>query len=137
MPYTYDWKVRFGDADPFRIAHYPRIIDAIHEVSDRFMDDIGYPYWRYDDEHGFGLPIIEVNAEFSTPLHAGDVVTIALTPSLGTRSVRFDYEGTLEDGTTAFTAFEQRACVPIDGENAMELPEGVRTAMEPFTDEDA
>jgi len=46
------WTVRFSDADMFGIAFYPQIVDAIHETSDMFMEEIGYPYWEIaeDDE---------------------------------------------------------------------------------------
>ena len=136
--YEYDWTVRFADTDPHRIAHYPNIVVAIHDVSDRFMEAIDFPFWELTGEHGYGLPIIEFHAEFSRPCHAGDVVTIQLTPDLGSRSVRFSYEAFHEDGSLAFSAYEQRACVPVDGESAMEIPDDLRAAMEAYTvDEDA
>ena len=131
MTYEYDWTVRFADTDPHRIAHYPNIVVAVHDVSERFMEAIGFPFWELTGEQGYGLPIIEFHAEFDRPLRAGDVVTIALTPGLGDRSVRFEYVATL-DGETAFTAYEQRACVPVEGDRAMELPGELRAAMEPY-----
>jgi 4-hydroxybenzoyl-CoA thioesterase len=131
--FEHDWTVRFADTDPARIAHYPDIVVAIHDVSDRFMESIGYPFWELTAEHGYGLPIVEVHAEFERALRAGDVVTIGLTPVLGNRSVRFEYEGHLPDGTLAFTAYEQRVCLPVDGDQAVELPDDLREAMGPYT----
>ena len=133
--YEHDWTVRFAHTDPQRIAHYPDIIVAIHDVSDRFMEAIGYPFWELTGDAGYGLPIVEVHAEFEHPLRAGDVVTIGLEPVFGNRSVRFEYEGHLQDGTTAFTAYEQRVCLPVDGDRAVELPDELREAMAPYVDE--
>lgn len=123
------WTVRFSDTDPFGIAHYPRIVDAVHETSDMFMEVIGWPFWELSLEHGFGLPIVEVDIEFENPVRAGDEVEILLVPDLGERSVRFEYEALRPDGSVAFTGFEQRVCVPKDGESAMALPDELRDAM--------
>jgi len=125
------WHVRFSDTDPFGIAHYPRIVEAIHETSDMFMEDIGFPFWEQAEE-GYGLPLVEMNFEFESPAEAGDDVTIELTPELGTSSVRFDYVARV-DGELAFSGYEQRVCTQTSGKGAMELPDDFRTAMEPYT----
>lgn len=121
------WTVRFSDTDPFGIAHYPRIVDAVHDTSEMFMQEIGYPFWELAD-HGAGLPIVEVDLSFTTPLRAGDDVRIALTTDLGRRSVRFDYTAEC-NGEKAFTGFEQRAYVPKGGDSAAEIPDDLRVAM--------
>lgn len=134
--YEYDWTVRFADTDPARIAHYPDIVVAIHDVSDRFMEAIGFPFWELTGEHGYGLPIVEFHAEFERPLRAGDVVTIGLVPVLGNRSVRFEYEAHKADGSLAFTAYEHRACVPVEGDRAIAVPDDLREAIEPYAGAD-
>ncbi|WP_232701644.1 acyl-CoA thioesterase [Halobacterium wangiae] len=126
------WTVRFSDTDPFGIAHYPRIVDALHETSDMFMQEIGFPFWELSQEHGFGLPLVEMNFEFENPVEAGDDVTIQLTPDLGTRSVRFEYEAH-SDGEVAFSGYEQRVCATIGGGGSMELPDDLRDAMRAYT----
>lgn len=132
--YEREWTVRFSDTDPFGIAHYPRMVDAIHETSDMFMEEIGYPFWELSMEHGFGLPLVKMDFEFERPVEGGDAVTIELTPDLGDRSVRFEYVGR-RDGIEAFSGYEQRACVPKDGDSAMALPEELRRAMEAYADD--
>jgi 4-hydroxybenzoyl-CoA thioesterase len=134
MSYERTWTVRFSDSDPFGIAHYPRIVDALHETSDMFMEEIGYPFWEISQDHGFGLPLVEIDFEFESPVEAGDEVTIALTPDLGTRSVRFDYTATC-DGTVAFEGFEQRVCAEHGGGGAIEVPDDLRAAMAPYAEE--
>lgn len=132
------WTVRFGDADMFGIAFYPQIVDAIHETSDMFMEEIGYPYWEIAGDAGdgpaFGFPLVEFDIEFDSPVEAGDEVTIELTPDLGTSSLRFDFVGR-RDGGVAFTAFEQRACVAKGADSAMGIPDDVRAALEEHADE--
>ena len=132
MPYEHVWTVRFADTDPFRIAHYPDIVVKVHDVADRFMESIGHPFWELTGERDYGLPIVEFHVEFERPVRAGDAVRIELTPSLGDRSVRFDYAAYTPEGELAFTAYEQRACVPVDGDRAMALPDDLREAMAPY-----
>ena len=135
MAYERVWTVRFSDTDMHGIAHYPRIVDAVHETSDMFMEDIGWPYWRTHGEENFGLPIVEANFDFQQKLDAGDKVTVALTPSLGDRSVRFEYEAH-RDGETVFEAYEQRVCLAMDEDSAMPVPDYLREAMAPYADDE-
>ena len=127
--YEHDWTCRFADADPFGIAHYPDIVAAITDVSDRFMAEVGYSWAALAMEHDAGMPIVEVHVEFEAPIRADDVVTIELRPSLGERSARFEYEGWHQDGTLAFTAYEQRAYVEKGAESASPIPDWLRTAI--------
>ncbi|MFC6725037.1 acyl-CoA thioesterase [Halobium palmae] len=130
---TFDrvWTVRFSDTDPFGIAHYPRIVDAVHETSDMFMQEIGFPFWETSHDHGFGLPLVQMDFEFERPMRAGDEVTIELTPSLGTSGVRFEYTARC-DGDVTFTGYEQRVCAEQGGGSAVEIPDDLRAAMEPY-----
>ncbi|CQH56807.1 thioesterase domain protein [Halobacterium hubeiense] len=132
--YEREWTVRFSDTDPFGIAHYPRIVDALHETSDMFMEELGFPFWEISQEHGFGLPLVEMNFEFENPVEAGDEVTIELTPDPGTRSVRFEYEARC-DGDVAFSGHEQRVCAHHGGGGSMELPEELRAAFEQYAED--
>jgi 4-hydroxybenzoyl-CoA thioesterase len=133
MSYERVWTVRFSDTDPFGIAHYPRIVDALHETSDMFMQEIGHPFWEISQEYDFGLPLVEIDFEFERPVAAGDEVTIALTPDIGTRSVRFDYVAVQND-SVAFEGYEQRVCAEREG-GVIEIPNDLRAAMDPYTAE--
>lgn len=126
------WTVRFSDTDPFGIAHYPRIVDALHETSDIFMQSIGFPFWEITERFGYGLPLVEMNFAFEHPVEAGDDVHISLVPELGTSSVRFEYEGQL-DGTTAFSGYEQRVCAEQGG-GSRAIPDDLRAALSPYAD---
>ncbi|MGB9965582.1 acyl-CoA thioesterase [Halobacterium hubeiense] len=128
------WTVRFSDTDPFGIAHYPRIVDALHETSDMFMQELGFPFWEISQDHGFGLPLVEMNFEFQNPVEAGDEVTVELTPDPGERSVRFEYEARC-DGEVAFSGYEQRVCAHHGGGGSMELPDDLREAFEEYAED--
>jgi 4-hydroxybenzoyl-CoA thioesterase len=127
--YEREWTARFSDTDMFKIVYYPELFNVIHDTADAFLDDLNYPFWRIIEKFEVGLPIVEANAEFSRPIRAGDTVTIALTHELSRASLRFDFEATHKDGEEAFTAYEQRVCVPIDGEGSTAIPEALRSAL--------
>ncbi|MGM0605279.1 MAG: acyl-CoA thioesterase [Halobacteriota archaeon] len=129
MTYTRTWTVRFADCDPFGIAHYPRIVDAVHDTSARFMESVGWPYYEMTAEHGIGLPIVEVSLAFDTAIRAGDQIQIDLEYRMGTSSLRFEYAGRRES-TTVFEGFEQRVCVGVGEESGQPIPEGLRQALD-------
>lgn len=127
--FEYEWTARFGDTDMFKIVFYPKLFEVMHETTDVYLEELGYPYWRLTDEFGIGFPIVEANAAFSAPVRAGDTVTVELTHELGESSLRFEFRATHEDGTEAFTGFEQRVCVPVDGDGATPIPPALREAL--------
>lgn len=130
--FEYEWTARFGDTDMFKIAFYPKLFEVMHETTDVFLDEVGYPYWRLTEELGIGFPIVEANAEFNKPVHAGDTVTVQMAHELGEASLRFEFTAVHEDGTEAFTGFEQRVCVPVDGESSTPVPDEFREALAEF-----
>lgn len=129
------WTVRFSDTDPFGIAHYPRIVDAIHETSDMFMQELGYAFWELAADHDSGFPLVEMNFEFENPVEAGDEVRIVLTPDPSTRSVRFDYEAFVDD-TPVFAGYEQRVYATMDG-GAIEIPPELEARFREYADDGA
>jgi 4-hydroxybenzoyl-CoA thioesterase len=130
------WTVRFSDTDPHGIAHYPRIVDALHETSDMFMEEIGFPFWELAEDYGFGFPLVDTRFEFEAPLYGGDDVRITLTPDPSTRAVRLEYEAYADD-TLAFSGYEQRVCAETGGGGAREIPDEIREQFVNYADSDA
>lgn len=127
--FTREWTVRWGDSDMFGIAYYPRIVEALHDTADMFMEERGSPFWKLEEQHGVGLPIVEVDVQFHSPVAAGDKVDIKLDTDVGETSVRFTYSATKEDGTETFTGYEQRVCVPFEGDEAVPVPDSLREVL--------
>ena len=132
--YERTWTVRFSDTDPHGIAHYPRIVDALHETSDMFMQEIGFPFWELTGDYDFGFPLVDMGFEFEAPLNAGDEVRITLTPDPSTRAVRFEYEAYVGD-TLAFSGYEQRVCAETGGGGAVEIPDEIREKFVEYAEE--
>lgn len=124
-----EWTIRWGDGDLYGIAYYPRIVEALHDTADMYMEQLGHPFWELSEQYDIGLPIVEVNVEFHEPLSCGDTVDIKVESERGKTSLRFDYTGILSDGTISFTGYEQRVCVPVDGDKGIPLPKELRVAL--------
>ncbi|ELY50925.1 thioesterase superfamily protein [Natronolimnohabitans innermongolicus JCM 12255] len=105
------------------------MIDAVHETSDMFMEEIGWPYWELNEEHGLGLPLVSMDFDFTGQVNGGDEVEIELDATVGGSSVQFEYHAT-HDGETVFEGTEFRVCVPLDGDSGVEVPEDLRAALE-------
>lgn len=132
MSFTRTWTVRFSDTDPFGIAHYPRMIDAVHETSDMFMEDIGWPYWELHEEHELGLPLVAMDFDFQGQIEGGDKVEIEVDAIVGDSSVQFNYRATHEDDVV-FSGTEHRVCVPVNGDHSVTVPDELRDDLEADT----
>lgn len=128
--YVREWQARFSHVDMFRFVFYPELARVVHDTSDEFLDRLGFSYAALQDDHGVGLPLVEMGAEFERPIRVGDVLEIRLTHEAGTSSLRFDYEATNEAGEVAFSAHEQRVCVPVGEDRSTPLPDEFRAALE-------
>lgn len=129
MGFKRTWNVRFSDTDPFGIAHYPRIIDTIHETSDMFMESIGWSFFTLADQYETGLPLVSMDFDFHGEIEAGDEVEIELEADVGESSVRFDYRATHE-GDEVFSGTEYRVYASVNGDGSLPVPDDLRSAIE-------
>jgi 4-hydroxybenzoyl-CoA thioesterase len=127
--YSRELTVRFGDVDMFQIGFYPRLMSEVRRTAELFMESLGFPFRELIDDRGLGLPVVEAGIEFESPVVVGDTLTIAVTPELGETSLRLEIEATKTGGTRAFSAFEQRVCLPVDGDETVPIPADVRQAV--------
>lgn len=132
--FQYEWKCAWGHADPHGIAYYPRLVEAMHRAGEEFMDGIGIAYWEIPDEYDVHLPIVAMDMEFSRPVEVGDTIQITTEPDVGTKSLGLNFTATHEDGTTAYTGFEQHVCVSTSDNQSRELPDDLKRAITDATE---
>jgi len=128
--YEYQWKCMWGHVDPAGIAYYPRLVIAMHQAGEDFMDSIGVPYWDLPAEYGVHFPIVAMNMEFTKPVMVGDTITISVEPELGTKSLAMDFVATHEDGSVAYEGHEQHVCVLDEEHRSVEIPDEIRGPLE-------
>jgi len=124
--FAYSWKCGWGHVDPQGIAHYPRLVTAMHQAGEEFMDAIGAAYWDVPEMYDIHLPIVAVDLEFERPVEVGDVLDIRVEPELGTKSLTLSYTAVHESGATAYTGEEKHVCVSKSEGGSRELPADLR-----------
>ncbi len=117
--------VRFAHCDPAGIVFYPRFFEIAHEAKEEWFRAIaGVPFQQYIREHGRGLPIVRLEADFFAVSRHGDELDVAITVAqLGRSSLHLHYafgcsgEPRLAIRTVIVqTDLRTGRPVPIDGE---------------------
>lgn len=94
--------IGFGDADPAGIIFYPRLISLAHAAVENLIrhSPLGWDAWF--SSHTRAAPVRRVEAEFFSPLPAGEVLrTRTKVEKIGTTSVTFGVEFVHPSGAVA------------------------------------
>jgi 4-hydroxybenzoyl-CoA thioesterase len=79
MVFSKSYRFRFGDIDHAGIAYYPALLHYFHcAMEDWFADALGTKYPTVIDEERFGLPAVNIQAEFYGPIAYGDEPEISV-----------------------------------------------------------
>jgi 4-hydroxybenzoyl-CoA thioesterase len=132
--FEYQWKCSWGNADPHGIAYYPRLVVAMHQAGEEFMESRDISYWNIPEKYGVGLPLVAVDLEFENPVNVGDVIVFSVDPDVGDTSLTFAFEAVHEDGSVAFTGQETHVCVSIDDRETRPLPNELRSNVTPHSE---
>ena len=98
-PFVETRRVRWGEADPARIAYTPRFLDYAMEAIESFLTDrLGASFYEFNMDHGWGTPFVQVELNFRSPLTPRDMLaTEVRIARLGGSSVTFAVTGRVED----------------------------------------
>ena len=78
-PFTKAYRYRFGDIDFAGIAYYPKLLHYFHCCfEDWWLDGLGVRYVDILSEEKFGLPAVNIQADFYQPIRFGDEPEISL-----------------------------------------------------------
>lgn len=118
--------VRFSDLDPAGIAYYPNLVNFLHVAfEDFFAGHMGRPYPEVFKE-GLGFPTVKLEMEYLSPIHYGDRVKVAVgVEHIGRSSVRFRYEGSVED-LPVFKARNTAVVVDMRSFQPITIPDHLR-----------
>lgn len=134
IPYTYQRKVQWGEADPARIAYTARFFDYALEAIDSWTEDcFGYNWFTMNTELGMGSPMVHVELDFSGVLVPGDVVTISVRVHNMSRStITFDVEGIRADGSPSFTGRLVSCMIDPEKRKSIEIPADFRSKVSDY-----
>lgn len=75
---TIKLRVRYAETDRMGFAYHGNYATWFEMARVQMMDEIGYPY-REMEEHGFRLPVLEINIQYRKPVTFDDRVTVEAT----------------------------------------------------------
>ena len=108
-------KVQYYETDRMGVMHHSNYIRWMEEARVNFMDRIGFPYVKMEEE-GVMSPVRALSCEYKRPARFGETlaVQVAVESFNGLRMV-IRYEMRNEEGTVVFTARSEHAFIDKDG----------------------
>ena len=133
-PFVHSRRVKWGEADPAKIAYTARFLDFAMDAIEAYLQvRWGAGYYELNVDHGRGTPFVKVELEFRSPLTPRDTLdTTVKVARIGGSSTTFVVQGHVGDRL----AYEGRltcAFVDVTGETMrpVPIPAAYRTAMQP------
>jgi 4-hydroxybenzoyl-CoA thioesterase len=98
-PFVHARRIRWGEADPARIAYTARFLDfAMDAIEAFFTDRLGASFYEFNLDHGCGSPFVRVELDFRSPVTPRDTLeTEVRIAKLGGSSVTFIVTGRVGD----------------------------------------
>jgi 4-hydroxybenzoyl-CoA thioesterase len=130
----YQFQINWGDTDAAGIVFYPNFYKWMDQASHHFFSVIGYPSSHLFVEEKIGLPLLEAQCKFYSPLFFDESVTIQtrieeIKEKVFTLKHRF-----LREEQAVAEGYEIRAWAFLGGEKpkAHPIPEPIRQKMNDF-----
>jgi len=91
-PHVTEYRVIYGDCDPFDVVYYANYLDFFERGRTEFFRDLGLTY-RDISETGIFSPVAEVNCKYKRSARYDDLIVIETTIAYIKRvKIRFDYK---------------------------------------------
>jgi acyl-CoA thioester hydrolase len=139
--FTIEERVRWGDVDAAGIIFYGSYIRFFEIAETELFRAAGLPYGKVFDELNIWLPRVHLECDFHHATKLDDLLEVSTyVGKIGTTSLRLNFEvrrkdqnGELEADLMA-TAHFVLVCTRRDTLQPVPVPEGLRRALEPYTD---
>ena len=125
--------VRLHDADAAGILFYANQFLYIHDAYEELLQLIGLPVATILLDESFILPIVHAEAQYFSPLHVGDEITVALqVGSIGVTSFVLVYDLFAADDQLVGKVKTVHVAVSKQTQNKIALPEKLQRALKVF-----
>ena len=92
LPHCTEYRVIYGDCDPFDVVYYANYLDFFERGRTEFFRDLDLTY-RDISETGVFSPVAEVNCKYKRSARYDDLIVIETTIAYIKRvKIRFDYK---------------------------------------------
>lgn len=121
LMYTYKRKIRFQDTDAAGCIFFPNQFSLYQEAFESLFESIGFELSTIIQKHGYLLPVVHSEADYTAPLWLGDTIEIQLiVEHIGSSSLTFLAHFLKTDKTRAGTV--KTVHVSIDGRTRKKIP---------------
>ncbi|ALU91573.1 acyl-CoA thioesterase [Herbaspirillum rubrisubalbicans] len=126
-------RIRFSECDPAGIVFYPQYFVLFNDLLEAWIDsllpEVGFA--GYIGQLQYGLPTVELHAQFEAVSRMGDQVTLALeVERLGGKSITLQLSCTGADGQLRMKVRQVLVCTSLQTHRSIDIPGLLRNALE-------
>tara|TARA_R110002124_G_scaffold227889_1_gene393126 strand:+ start:22232 stop:22798 length:567 start_codon:yes stop_codon:yes gene_type:complete len=97
-------RVRYGETDQMGIVYYGNYAQYLEQGRTEWLRNIGFSY-KWMEENGIHLPVINLNIDYKAPAYYDDILTITTSlTKIPTARIDFYYEIHNQEGKLLITA---------------------------------
>ncbi|MEE9442063.1 MAG: thioesterase family protein [candidate division Zixibacteria bacterium] len=127
------YTIKLHDTDAAGILFFANQLRIVHDVYERFLATIGFPFVEMFEKKEFFIPIVHAETDYTQMLTDGDTVEIELVVSeIGKTSFTLEYRLTNLDGIVVGTAKTVHVTIDPVKKQKMDIPEKLRTGLENY-----
>lgn len=132
-PFQDNYTIKLHDTDAAGILFFANQFKIIHDLYEKFLDEIGFGFREFLERNEFLIPIVHAQSDFKAPLMVGDVVTVTLNlVEIGQTSFKLSYRLVDQSGNLAGTAETVHVTIDPDSRAKIDLPANLRRQLEKF-----
>jgi 4-hydroxybenzoyl-CoA thioesterase len=133
-PFSREVLVRFGDCDPAGIVFYPRYLEIFNNiVEDWSRDGLQLSFPDLISKHGWGLPTVHLDVDFTAPSRFGELLSAKLTvESVGSSSLNLEITLSGPDGGLRVRGRVVLVLIDRKPHKAIPIPDDLRARMLAF-----
>jgi len=126
-PYRSEIRVRFAHCDAAGIVFYPRYIEMFNNLVEDWCRDTGIPFAEIRGGRGLGLPTVHLEADFTAPSRAGEILSATLeVRSVGSSSLGLEIVFQGPDGVERVRGSLVVVMVDVETKRPVPIPAEVR-----------
>ena len=129
-------RIRFSECDPAGIVFYPQYFvlfnDLLEAWIDHLLPEVGFA--GYIGQLHYGLPTVELQAQFEAVSRMGDEVVLSLqVERLGGKSITLQLACHGVDGQRRMQVRQVLVCTSLETHRSIDVPSLLRSALETAT----
>jgi acyl-CoA thioester hydrolase len=125
-PFRFSARIRFIDTDASGRIHYTAMFRYFESAETEFLRTLGIVYLQ----DTFNLPRVHVECDLKLALKHDDPIEIEVRiAKLGRSSIHFNFQ-TFKDGELAATGLVIVACMDLQTQRAIPIPQALRAKLE-------